>query len=400
MAAPESGNTCQCTSGYNSVFKNGVTVCENTNSCVSNPCDDQGDVGALCYDEDPPSTSYQCTCTQGFSFENRTCQQQNENVSNSPYPVQAAWSNYVAMFVAQNSTGILAGYTPQSELVIHDFTTGNSAQFEWLDQIKGTFESLFAYLTDMTETAFSVVDLEDASGEDQVFLVWKAAASGVQVATDSFDFTAAGKIMTLTFVLWTDADKPFLTENVVLTTVAADQPGPVQEHWDNYHLSFGTGNMTLIKCDYSEQSVIRVYDTVSETKRVFTGMAGVEEMFTESFAIRSNDCVSLPIVRVKEADGDKGGYVFITVSWPCAGYYQWTDTFWFDENGMITRQNIVYSHYPPSAPNGGPNSSPRTTIAASTTTSTAPAPAEESGAARLELPMMVVAVATVGTLAL
>ena len=61
-----------------------------------------------------------------------------------------------------------------------------------MDEIKGAFETLFAYLSDMTDADLPVIDVEDSSDKDQVFLVWKAPASGVQVATDSFDFSQDG----------------------------------------------------------------------------------------------------------------------------------------------------------------------------------------------------------------
>lgn len=76
--APGSGNTCDCTSGYESVDSNGVMVCKNINSCATSPCADGGDDDAFCYDAAPPSTSYQCTCSAGFTFENGTCVEQND----------------------------------------------------------------------------------------------------------------------------------------------------------------------------------------------------------------------------------------------------------------------------------------------------------------------------------
>merc|ERR1740138_932085 len=46
--------------------------------------------------------------------------------------------------------------------------------------------------------------------------------------------------------------------------------------------------------------------------------------------------VALPTIRVTES------YIYLHVTFPCAGIPLWTDTFILDAAGMIVRQNIIF----------------------------------------------------------
>jgi hypothetical protein len=143
--------------------------------------------------------------------------------------------------------------------------------------------------------------------------------------------------------------------------------------------------MTKMKLDYNDKSVIRVWNTndgVDGKVREFNGLAGVEEIFSEWFAIRPNTCVDLPIIHVNEEER----FVFITVTWPCAGFSQWTDTFWFDADGMILRQNVAYTKSAAGAPKFGPTT-PKTNATEPTTpktNATKPPPATTEDQVKVE----------------
>ena len=65
--------TCGCTAGY--TFNPSSGSCEDTDDCVGNPCDDGGDSSATCTDNAPGSLqAYTCTCSSGYEMgNNRTC---------------------------------------------------------------------------------------------------------------------------------------------------------------------------------------------------------------------------------------------------------------------------------------------------------------------------------------
>jgi len=71
------GFTCACNTGYDG---NG-TDCVDEDGCADNPCDDAGDTGATCADVAAPATGFTCTCSS--HFENATCTDINECLTNN-----------------------------------------------------------------------------------------------------------------------------------------------------------------------------------------------------------------------------------------------------------------------------------------------------------------------------
>lgn len=69
-SAPWTGSLCDtCAAGYES--SNGS--CIDFDACNANTCSLQGDVAATCNDQAPPSTSYTCNCSAGFTDDAGTC---------------------------------------------------------------------------------------------------------------------------------------------------------------------------------------------------------------------------------------------------------------------------------------------------------------------------------------
>ena len=104
----------------------------------------------------------------------------------------------------------------------------------------------------------------------------------------------------------------------------------------------------LLTEDYTEDSVIIVYDQTSGGKTVFTGLAGVRDCFTSLFA-RLSDLSDLaaPVSEVNEAANGQPGSVFLIWRCPASGYAAATDTFTFDNQGKIIMQNVVVQNSPP-----------------------------------------------------
>merc|ERR1719506_3552650 len=256
----------------------------------------------------------------------------------------ASWDNHAEAFGEMNVSKILLDYTEASTIIVSDVTTGVNNVFTGLAGVQKCFEALFGYLQTNGGFPESLVVPDATVEKDQVFLIWKAVASGITQGTDTFITDADGKFAIQTVTLWTAADKPLLTgESVDLN--AAVNGTAAQAHWDNHLTAFATYNITKMVLDYREDAQIIEWDFATDTKTVYTGDAGVRELFPKYFGW-AGECgdnldVGLPTIRVTES------YIYLHVTFPCAGIPLWTDTFILDADGMIVRQNIVFeSGYP------------------------------------------------------
>merc|ERR1712164_107880 len=93
--------------------------------------------------------------------------------------------------------------------------------------------------------------------------------------------------------------------------VTAPAGGPVQASWDNHFAAFG-------------------------------GLAGVKELFTGLFKdLHDTSGLAAPAIRVEEASEGIAGSVFLVWRCPTSGFTHVTDTFLFDEDGKIAKQNIA-----------------------------------------------------------
>ena len=155
--------------------------------------------------------------------------------------------------------------------------------------------------------------------------------------TDTFLFNDAGKIVRQTVCILNPGapagKAPLCTE---------PQGGPVQASWDNHFAAFGAQDVDKVLLDYTEKSVIKVYNQVTDELVEFKGLKGVKECFTGLFKDLSDlSGLAAPAIRVEEATEDKAGMVFLVWRCPSSGYNHATDTFLFDAAGKIAKQNVV-----------------------------------------------------------
>ena len=155
--------------------------------------------------------------------------------------------------------------------------------------------------------------------------------------TDTFLFDDAGKIVRQTVCILNEGapagKAPLCTE---------PQGGPVQASWDNHFAAFGAQDVDKILLDYTEKSVIKVYNQVTDELVEFKGLKAVKECFTGLFKDLSDlSGLAAPAIRVEEATEDKAGMVFLVWRCPSSGYNHATDTFLFDAAGKIAKQNVV-----------------------------------------------------------
>jgi hypothetical protein len=122
----------------------------------------------------------------------------------------------------------------------------------------------------------------------------------------------------------------------------APESGVVQKAWDNHFAAFGSQDVEKILEDYSEASVITVYNQTDGSQQVYEGLTGARDCFSGLFAELSDlSDLTAPVIDVMEANGEEPGSVFLIWNCKASGYKEATDTFIFDANGKILRQNVV-----------------------------------------------------------
>merc|ERR1712224_301354 len=88
-----------------------------------------------------------------------------------------------------------------------------------------------------------------------------------------------------------------------------------------------------------EQSKIVAYNWHDNTEVEFNGIAGAKECFTSLFAALPDlSGLAAPEIHVEEGNPKS---VFLIWRCPSSGYNQATDTFLFDKDGKIAKQNVV-----------------------------------------------------------
>ena len=99
---------------------------------------------------------------------------------------------------------------------------------------------------------------------------------------------------------------------------------------------------TQILKDYTEKSVIKVYDQITGELAEFKGLKGVKELFTGLFKdLHDTSGLAAPAIRVDAGSEGIAGSVFLVWRCPTSSFTHVTDTFLFDEDGKIAKQNIA-----------------------------------------------------------
>merc|ERR1712224_76329 len=91
-----------------------------------------------------------------------------------------------------------------------------------------------------------------------------------------------------------------------------------------------------------EQSKIVAYNWHDNTEVEFNGIAGAKECFTSLFAALPDlSGLAAPEIHVDPGSEGIAGSVFLVWRCPTSGFTHVTDTFLFDEDGKIAKQNIA-----------------------------------------------------------
>ena len=252
----------------------------------------------------------------------------------APATVQAAWDNHFAAFGGQDLDQIMLDYTERSVIRCHDHRSGETTVCEGLTEIRAFFAGLFAALTDLSTLAAPEIVVEEKPFS-QVFLIWSCPSSGFPSCHDTFHF---------------DDDNRIIRQNIAYTSAAAPAPAPVdgeyapatvQAAWDNHFAAFGGQDLDQIMLDYNEDSVIRCHDHRTGETTVSTGTAEIRKFFSGLFAALTDlSTLAAPEVVVEEGDARQ---VFLIWSCEGCGFPSCHDTFHFDAQNKIHRQNIAFT---------------------------------------------------------
>jgi len=298
----------------------------------------------------------------------------------NPDTVTKAWGNHFSAFATFDVPKIMKDYTEDSVLAIfNDKCDGQSPNNEGNMQgftehrgtqaIQGFFEGLFAQLknsladseTNVTGPDFTDPDnvgplvVEDMGGEiaaANVFLTWTAAAANpvINWATDSFSFKKADGKFTIhkQNIVASDevacaasqskqGDTPTTIQDLTTLNGCGDTATGLCGAWNNHFKSFGGQNITTMMDDYTEASVVQIWDARTLARTEYKGLTKIREMFLQLFAdLGGPPALGLDVKLLEVHEATKT--VFLV--WKSDAIPQATDFFIFDANDKIITQNI------------------------------------------------------------
>jgi len=114
----------------------------------------------------------------------------------------------------------------------------------------------------------------------------------------------------------------------------------VQAAWDNHFGAFGGQDLAKVMLDYTEESELRAWDHRAQKLDSCKGKAQIQKFFKGLFAaLKDTSDLAAPTIDVTE--DPKQVYLI----WSCAasGIVSATDSFIFDDDNKISRQNIAFT---------------------------------------------------------
>jgi len=270
-----------------------------------------------------------------------------------PNSVADAWANHAAAFGSEDLDKIMLDYTEHSVVELYDAATDTNTVYEGTAKIREMFSGLFKTLgmpNPFTVPVDPIIEEPTTTTKfGQVFLLWEAADKGFPRVTDTFIFSQTTfKILRQNIVTFPPGGCPKPTTSMDELRIT-NPSSPVQKAWDNHFAAFGGQNLTKIMLDYTDESKAMFFDNVANLPiAVNVGMTAIEGMFTALFQDLGNRSdLAAPLVHTStfgldgSSSGEELGQTFLIWRSPIDGYAYVTDTFVYNSEGVILRQNIV-----------------------------------------------------------
>eukprot|EP00475_Leptophrys_vorax_P032884 TRINITY_DN51262_c0_g1_i1.p1 TRINITY_DN51262_c0_g1~~TRINITY_DN51262_c0_g1_i1.p1 ORF type:complete len:131 (-),score=35.57 TRINITY_DN51262_c0_g1_i1:77-469(-) len=122
------------------------------------------------------------------------------------------------------------------------------------------------------------------------------------------------------------------------------KPTSVQAVWDHHFAAFGGHNVPEIIIDYTEESVVNMYNHTDGTLNTYKGITQIEACFTSLFqSLTDMSGTAAPVQSVDE----KHKTLFLIWQVTGSGYTKCTDTFVLNNDYKIIAQNVVVSYTKP-----------------------------------------------------
>lgn len=281
----------------------------------------------------------------------------------APTTVAAAWANHFEAFGTQNVAQIMLDYDEDSVLQIFNdgcSPAGVLQEFVGVAPIKGFFEGLFATLTptpglNVPDFTVDVANptVYEPSGESfapaTVFLVWQSVDQGIDKATDTFLWKEVDSVVKVKKqnIVATEPGACPATPDPNPTAPTPDPDSPITMGWNNHLDGFGTQNRTQILLDYTDTSTVEVWTwgmADKEGYKTYVGLDQIGGMFDELWAgmnAQKDAAESIGLEIAAEFPRVEDGKQSVFLVWQSYSNPKATDSFSFDDAGMIIHQTIV-----------------------------------------------------------
>lgn len=333
--------------------------------------------------------------------------------------VTDAWNNHFSAFGEKDLDKIMDDYTQESTIVVFNQVTGMKTKFKGLAMIKDFFKGLFESLSDTSDLAAPVQIVEEPSSLGEpgtVFLTWSCPASGYASATDTFIFESNGRIkwqnVAVSYTNPSDEESKEEDKGTNKGLIYTRDPWIVFDTWcdhfewfeeqvtgvhpddkltDEDKEDFGPSELEVKKLtsrkgtpidkivgEYSDKSIIRVYNQATGESKEYKGESGAREYYTglfktlkdtsdlkygkEAMLVDLEETLGDPLKLEDPGDPGNTGMIFNNWACPASGYDHVSET-WVMSNvgpeseydvlqigyvkpGPILRQNIVYNYKP------------------------------------------------------
>jgi len=304
----------------------------------------------------------------------------------NPDPLQAGWDNHFGAFgegvAAQDAEDPTQGNTAALDKIMLDYDENSVIRLysygaetplsthSGMTQIRALFDGFFPTLKGCNGAAANQLKaaVEVDKPGSQVFLVWKCESTGYYRATDTFIFEG-GIIRNQNIVVSTTARAAKAGGDPLAPSRRLDyNPTTVSEAWTNHAEAFMAGAeagsdpprnqenldaaLDKIMLDYDANSKVRIFNFATDDMAAeapfqeHTGPTEIRAMFDGLF--KSFTSSTPPVVPLAEVV-DAPKQVFLIWAAPDSGYLEATDTFIFDDNFKINRQNIAIKTAPAQA---------------------------------------------------
>lgn len=263
--------------------------------------------------------------------------------------VQEAWNHHADAFGTQDLEQIMVDYMESSVIEHYDYTSDSLVTASGLNEIQTFFKNLFNQLSDMSCMTAPVLNVTD-SPVPQTYLIWAVPCSNIFTGVDTFLFAENNKFLRQQIVTTKGSGSPSYGEVIHYRQHPTQNPVPmdesyakanVQDAFDNHWTAIERLDLQSLMQDYTETTELQSFDHSTGVLTVAKGLAEIQRCFEALFSMLTDlSGLASPVVHV--TDQAEGKQVFLVWSCPSSGIIEGVDSFIYDNDYKIVRQNIAY----------------------------------------------------------